>query len=147
MNAPRAEKVEEGGVLGRDAILAALDIVYEYVDTPEWGGRVRVRSLTGSERDQYDADMYAANQATRAQGRGPSVPVDFRLRRVAKAIVDDDGKRVFSDKDVVALGQKNALVIDRIDDVVVRLSGMGATSVQEAVADLKVVPSEGSGSD
>lgn len=146
MNAPRAEKAEEGGALGRDAILAALDIKYEYVDTPEWGGRVRVRSLTGSERDQYDGETYAAQQAAKTQGRGTPL-TDFRVRRVAKAIVDDDGRRVFSDKDVAALGQKNSAVIDRIDDVVVRLSGMGTASVEEAVADLKVVPSEGSGSD
>ena len=141
----RAEKADEGGALGRDAILAAMDIRYEYVDTPEWGGRVRVRSLTGSERDQYDAETYAGQQAAKAQGRS-GLLTDFRLRRVAKAIVDDDGKRVFTDKDVAALGEKNAAVIDRIDDVVVRLSGMGTTSVDEGIADLRVVPSGGSGS-
>lgn len=128
-------------LLTRAAILAAEDIRFAYVEVPEWGGRVRVRSLTGTERDQYDAESWRASQVD-----GGSALANFRVRRVARAIVNENGDRVFADKDVAALGAKNGGVIDRIDDVVVELSGMSSDSRDKAKADLKVVPSEGSGS-
>lgn len=39
----------QGGYLSPEAILAAQDIPEADVDTPEWGGRVRVRGLTMGE--------------------------------------------------------------------------------------------------
>jgi hypothetical protein len=40
-------------------------------------------------------------------------------------VVDDQGKRIFTDEDIEALGNKNAAPLDRICDVARRLSGMG----------------------
>ena len=129
-----------GALLDRAAILGADDIAYETVAVPEWGGSVRIRGLTGSERDQYDAESFRLGQ-----GKGGDSLADFRVRRVARGIVDEKGARVFSDADLKALGAKNGAVIDRLDDVVARLSGMQTAAVAEARADLKVVPSDGSG--
>ena len=129
-------------VLTRADILAAEDIDYEYLDVPEWGGTLRVRGMTGTERDRYDAESFIAGQK---QG---GTPLDeFRVRRVAKCIVDDNGLRIFSDQDIAALGQKNGAVLDRIDDVIVRLSKVGEAAVEKEKADLKAVPSDGSGTD
>lgn len=133
------------GLLSRDAILAADDVLYEYMDIPEWGGRIRVRSLSGRDRDAYDAEAYALSQAS---PNDPSAALrDYRSRRVARAIVDEDGKRVFSKADVDALSSKNASVIDRIDDVVTRLSGMDTEAIRRAAEALKAVQSAVSGSD
>ena len=142
-----ADEAEDGTVmaetgmalLDRAAILAADDIKTEDVPVPEWGGTVRIRSLTGSERDQYDAEAYRAQQV------GGEPLVDFRVRRVAKALIGPDGKRLFSDADLAALGAKNGAVIDRLDDVVARLAGLTPQAVQEALAVLKGGPSGGSG--
>jgi hypothetical protein len=139
-------------ILSRDAILAAEDTRYDYVAVPEWAPAgmdpslvfVRVRSLTGAERDAYDAETWQANNA----GGQTAALANFRARRVAKAIVDEQGARLFDDADIVALGAKNGAVIDRVDDAVIRLSGMkGAESVEAARTDLKADPSAGSGSD
>lgn len=130
-------------LLTRNAILAAEDIRYEYVDVPEWGGRVRVRSLTGTERDAYDAESWAAQNASK--GDASAMLQNFRVRRVARAIVDEAGVRVFADTDIVVLGRKNAQALDRIDDVVARLSGMDTEAVKAALEALKDGPSGGSG--
>ena len=42
-------------ILTRDQILQANDLVTETVEVPEWGGSVFVKSLTGVERDQFEA--------------------------------------------------------------------------------------------
>lgn len=145
-DAPDSASVDEKprmALLTRDAILGADDIRYEYVDVPEWGGTVRVRSLTGSERDEYDAESWAmTNGGKDAKG----ALTDFRVRRVARAIVDEDGAPLFSARDIAALGRKNGMVIDRLDDAISRLSGMDTEAVKAALEALKAAPSEGSGS-
>lgn len=134
--------LDKGGrvLLTREAILAVQDVVYEYVDVPEWGGTIRMRSMTGTERDGFDAESYRASQA------GADPLANFRSRRIAACIVDDDGVRLFTDDDIAALGAKNGGIIDRLDDIVVRLSGIKDGAVAQATADLKAAPSAGSGS-
>ena len=129
-------------LLDKAAILAADDLVTEDIEVPEWGGRIRVRSLTGAERDAYDAESWR-----RSQNPNSSALDDFRVRRIAKAIVGEDGKRLFTDSEIALLGKKNGAVLDRIDDVVVRLSGLSGETRTNALADLKDDPSGGSGSD
>jgi hypothetical protein len=148
----RADDAEASGVdvpepagvalLSRTAILAAEDIQYELVEVPEWGGTVRVRSLTGTERDQYDAESWSM---THGGKDAQAALTDFRVRRVARAIVDEDGASMFGAADIAALGRKNGAVIDRLDDVVTRLSGMDDKAVKAALEALKDAPSGGSG--
>lgn len=143
-DAPGVDVPEPAGMvlLSRAAILAVEDIQYEIIDVPEWGGPVRVRSLTGSERDQYDAESW---NMTHGGKDAQAALTDFRVRRVAKAIVDENGAPLFGAADVAALGRKNGAVIDRLDDVVTRLSGMDDKAVKAALEALKDAPSGGSG--
>ncbi len=46
------------GLLTKDDILGADDLATEDVEVPEWGGCVRVRALTGTERDAFEAAMF-----------------------------------------------------------------------------------------
>jgi len=110
-------------VLGRDAILAAEDLPQEYVETPEWGGGVWIRCLTAAERDAFEAQQIQA----RVEGRKVTVTPDLqnaKARLVVRCIVDEAGKRLFADKDAVALGAKSAAVVDRLYTAARRLSGM-----------------------
>jgi hypothetical protein len=45
-------------LLDRAAILGADDREYELVDVPQWGGTVRVRALSGTDRDRYLQSLY-----------------------------------------------------------------------------------------
>lgn len=112
--------------LSRDEILGADDLKSESVEVPEWGGAVIVRELTGAERDAWESSVVKTN--------GTKVTVDSRNMRAklaALCIVDDEGKRMFSEKDTVALGNKSAAALDRVTDAARRLSRIGEDQLEE----------------
>lgn len=125
------------GYLSRDAILGADDITYDVVDCPEWGGRVRVKSLTGRERADW--------QQASIQGTGQAATVNFRqttVKLVALAVVDADGKAIFANADVVKLAMKNSAPLERIAEVAMRLSGIGADEVATLEKNSEETPSD-----
>lgn len=126
-------------LLTREQILAAEDLPWELVDVPEWGGTVRVQALSGADRDVYDTQSWAYQKA------GLSPLTDFRTRRVALAITDENGAKLFTAKDVAQLARKSGTALDRVDDVVVRLSGLEDGAVDKAKAELKADPNGDSG--
>jgi glutaminase len=115
-------------VLSKDQILSAPDTEYETVDVPEWGGKVRVKTLTGDERDSYEQSLIDQ----RGNVTGPKL-AGAQARLCALTIVDDDGKRLFTDGDVKALGAKSAQALNRVFDVAIRLSRMTQKDVEELV--------------
>ncbi len=126
-------------LLSRDAILAADDREYEVVPCPEWGGEVRLRSLTGAERDAYEQSL--------VQTRGKSREMNLRNARaklVALCAVDENGNRLFTDADVNALGKKNAKPLDRLFDVARRLSGLSEDDVDRLTEDFDDAQSDAS---
>lgn len=126
-------------LLTREAILNAADLVTEDVEVPEWGGTVRVRGLTGSERDAFEQSIM--------EQRGRDVALNLRNIRaklVALSVVDEQGKRVFSDDDVKALGQKSAVALQRVFEVAQRLSGLRSEDVEELAKNSESAPSDGS---
>lgn len=131
-----------GGFLGRDAILDADDRVYESVDCPEWGGKVRVRGLTGTQRDAYEGSLIQGNGADRKMNLQ-----NARAKMVVLAVVDGDGRPIFTTDDVRALGRKSALPIERIFDVARRLSGMTQEDVDKLTENFGGDPNDDATSD
>lgn len=130
-------------VLTRDAILASDDLPRELVSVPEWGGDVFVRGLTGVERDMYES-------AAAAMVDGDVVVIDdkgARARLVGFCIVDDAGRRLFSEDDIVALAGKSAAALDRVYHVAARLSGIGSAGVSDAVGNSEAGQTGDSSSD
>jgi hypothetical protein len=113
-------------LLSRDVILDADDLEYEDLEVKEWGGTVRVRALTGAERDAYEASM--------RQQRGKDFVANFaniRAKLVVRSVVDSDGERIFADNDAPALGKKSAAALDRVFEVASRLSRLSDEDVDE----------------
>lgn len=113
-------------LLSREAILGASDIKTEDVKVPEWGGVVRVKGLTAAQRDVFESEVVSM--------RGKSVNINMagiRAKIASMAIVDADGNRLFTEKDVAALGEKSGAALDRVFDVATRLSGIGESDVEE----------------
>lgn len=118
--------------LNRDDILSADDLRTESVAVPEWGGQVIVRELTGTERDAYESSVVKTD--------GKKVSVDstnLRAKLASLSMVGDDGKRLFSEKDVTALGKKSAAALDRVVEVANRLSAIGDAGLEELGKGLK----------
>jgi hypothetical protein len=119
-------------ILTRDEILKAQDIDYEVVEVPEWGGEVRVRAMTAAERDAFEASILRQTKS------GVQVEmVNLRARLCAMTIVDEDGKRIFSDSDVAELGKKSAAALQRVFDAAMRLSKFGNEDIQNLAENLK----------
>lgn len=112
--------------LTKEQILAADDIPIREVEVPEWGGTVRMRGLTGSERDAYELSLFQV----RGEKRIPRME-NARARLVALCIVDGEGNRLFSDEEVKALGGKSGKVLDRLFDEARKLSGLTPEDVEE----------------
>jgi hypothetical protein len=107
--------------LSKDDILAT-SIPSETVDVPEWGGKVILRGLTATERDDYEQAMVETSP-------GGSIKPKRKLHNVRASlvvlcIVDEHGEREFADADADLLGTKDAAVIDKLWDVCRRLCGM-----------------------
>lgn len=115
-------------MLNRDQILGAQDIAYETVSVPEWGGDVRIRSMVGTERDAYETSIFV----TSANGERRLETRDMRAKLCALCIVGEDGKSLFTQDDVEALGRKNAAALDRVFTAAQRLSGIGPKDLEEA---------------
>ncbi|MFJ9558048.1 hypothetical protein ACIRPH_29945 [Nocardiopsis sp. NPDC101807] len=113
--------------LGRDAILGADDLAYDTVPVPEWGGTVRIRALTGTERDRFEAEIAGNTKRLKLD--------NVRAKFVAKCIVDAKGNAVFSSSDVAALGRKNAAVLNRVFEKCQRLSGLTDEDVDELLGE------------
>lgn len=125
--------------LGKAEILAAADLQYDDVAVPEWGGTVRVRGLTGRERDAFEAAV--------ASAKGKDVKLNLqnvRARLVALSVVDADGARIFDERDIGALGEKSAQALERVFQAAMRLSGLTPTDVKDLTENLDDGQSEDS---
>ncbi len=128
-------------LLTREQILEVQDIQSQIVDVPEWGGSVKVQGMTGEERDGFEASTF--------KGKGKDIQLNWRNIRaklVAHSVVNGDGKRVFNDRDVKALGKKSAAALDRVFAVAQELSGITQDDVEELAKNLVSDQSDDSGS-
>lgn len=125
----------------RARILAADDRPKEEVFVPQWGLSVFVRTLSGAERDDWEASI--------VQQKGKATTYDLRnvrARLVCKCIVDENGRRVFSDHEAEVLGEKSAAALDLLFTVAQRLNALTNADVEELGKASGIVQSAGSGS-
>lgn len=111
--------------LSKEAILGADDLPRELVNVPEWGGPVLVRTMSGTDRDAFEASLLDK------EGRMHNV----RARLVALTVCDAQGERLFGDSDLDALGRKSARALDRVFSVAQRLNGIGVQQVDAVKKD------------
>lgn len=113
-------------VLSRDAILGASDIKTRTVSVPEWGGEVLVGTMSGEARDSWEQSLIR-KVGTKSE---PNL-INIRARLVASTVVDEEGKRLFSEADVEALGRKSAAALERVCKVAQALNGLGDSELEE----------------
>lgn len=111
----------------RQAILDQSDLPREPVTIPEWtidGAPVRlwVRTMTGDERDAYE--MWCVRQKD-------GDLVGIRAKLVCLCTVDEDGARVFQDKDAAALGKKSVAALQRLFNAARKLNALSSADVEE----------------
>ncbi len=113
-------------ILTRDAILQANDMHTERVEVPEWGGSVLVSSMTGRDRDRFEASLMGTKGSDTTANMA-----NIRARLAAITCVGEDGQQIFTLKDIEALGRKSASALDRIFSVAQKMNGIGDDAVGE----------------
>ena len=112
-----------GKYLTAESILMAEDFIFDDVDCPEWGGMVRVRSLSGGQRSII------------TQRVKDGATEDLEELLCVMGCVNEDGVRIFTNKDVDALKKKSNAPISRIAKKIMAISGVG--DVEESVEEAK----------
>lgn len=137
---PIADGTEtEPNFLTADQILGADDRRFEIVEVPEWGGHVRIRTLSGTERDQFES---AIVQQTKM---GTKVDQsNIRARFACFVICDAQGDALFTHRQVMTLGRKNSKALDRIFEAGMEFNGMTQKEVDELTENLENGQSEDS---
>ena len=112
----------------RDDILQIDDLPIEPVEVPEWGMTLYVRSMNGSERDQYEVELMDTKDLPLKEKLK-----NMRAKLVVLTTVDENGQRVFNDDDVVAVGKKSAKALNRLVDVSQKLNAITDAEVADIV--------------
>ena len=111
---------EGNGALTKDAILQADDRKVHPVDCPEWGGRVYVRPLSGSQRDELE-ERYTNSQTV----------VGLRAWIAAAGMCDSTGESLdWTPREIDLLGGKSAAALDRVAPRVQQVCGIGQSDVE-----------------
>ncbi len=108
-------------LLTKEQILGAADIVSERISA--WGGEVIVTTMTGHDRDKFEAAMVGKN--------GGQNMVNIRAKLAAATLVDEAGNKLFTEADVQKLGKKSAAELDKVFAMAQRLNRFGDAEVEE----------------
>ncbi len=111
-------------LLTREEILNIPDYKYEILDVPEWGGKIKISSMSGFARDQFEASITGKH--------GGVNTVNIRAKLAAATIVDENGHLMFTEKDLVKLGNKSAAALERVFTAASRLNAITKDDVETA---------------
>jgi len=114
-------------LLTKDQILQVEDLQTKDVYVKPWNGYVRVRTMTAHERDKFEQQMF-----TNTGGRKEKME-DVRASLVSMAVVDEDGKRIFTEKDVKKLSGKSAAALDKIFSEAQELNSVKDEDVEDMI--------------
>ena len=118
-------------LLNFDDIVDSQDKEYQDVDVPEWGGTVRIATMSGEDRDRWELSMMQADDSSE---RGFKLNFDAysRVRLVAMCLVDDNFNRIFVTKEQIErLSQKSGKVMDLLYDVAQRVNGITESDIDD----------------
>ena len=130
-------------LVSRDDILSAHDLKRETVEVPEWGGEVLLRTLSGRERDAFEASMVK----TKGNKRIDNLE-NLRARLVALCMIDEQGKQLFrTTAEIAMLGDKSIAALQRVYNKCAEMNGMSDQDVEDLTEGFDEEPDESSTSD
>ena len=129
-------------ILTREDIIGYKTLKREKVVIPEIkeGAVVFISEMTAADRDEFEYETFIKGNPdvgigidTKDKTKMLSPMKNIRAALVAKTAVDENGKRLFTSKDVEALGKIAAKPIDRMFEVAQRLNGMKKEDLEVVV--------------
>jgi hypothetical protein len=103
--------------LTKEKILKANDIKMIKVPVPEWtendpDAYIMVKSLTASEQDEFDKTILV--EADVEEEKATTDLTNYRAKRAAFCMCDDNGNRLFTSEDIPNLAQKSSKALQRV---------------------------------
>lgn len=117
-------------LLSRDQILSADDMTFRDVPVPEWGGDVRIRMLSASERDAFEASTVEIKR-----GQQKMNVQNIRARFLALCIINEAGELQFTAADIPLLGKKSSAALQRVWNVAQELNAVTDHDIEELAED------------
>lgn len=102
----------------------------ETVSVPEWGGDVIIRTMSGTERDAYEAEI-VGNKTGKDRRLNLQ---NIRAKLIARCLVDEEGAPLYKwhdPSDIGALGDMDARGLDTVFKACQRLNGLTDDDVDE----------------
>jgi len=127
-------------MLTKEQILTAQDLEYRDEKIPEWPdengkpGIVRVWEITAEDKDAFEESISILKQVGKKM-KAEINRQNYRAKLVARCLGDENGNRLFSEKEVIRLGRKSAKVIDRLFKICQELNGMGEDQEEDFLLD------------
>lgn len=115
-------------ILTKEAILNTTDLPITELEVPEWNGVVCIRGLNAQERDEFEEFLFVGEGANRKLNLK-----NIRARLLSMTLCDEKGNNIFAPEDVIALGKKNARIINKIFVEAQTLSGLGSEDIKESI--------------
>lgn len=103
------------------------------VEIPEWGFSAYVQTLTAADYDDYESWSFKKSDGE-----------NYRAKLVCRALVDEQGQRVFADEDATAVGHKSAAVVGRLFDIVAQHNRTSLEDLEQLRKNSEAGPSGGS---
>ena len=124
--------------LNKEAILSADDLKQEVIQVPEWKGEVIIRTMTGEERDAFDSEMIRDDKKSFK---------NIRARFLSLIICDEQGNRLFDDKEITQLGKKSAAALDRLFSAGQKLNRLSNDDIEELAGNSEPTQKDSSNTD
>lgn len=113
----------ENKVLSKQAILDSCDTKTKQIHIAEWGGDVIISTMSGFARDRFESSVVG-----KAGGMNTT---NIRAKLVAACVVDEKGELLFTEADVIKLGNKSCTALDKIFAEAQKLNHLGADEIEE----------------
>ena len=110
-------------LLSKESILSADDLPRREVEVPEWGGSIFVRTMTGADRDEFEASLFSDDDKRTFE--------NMRARLASLTMVDKDGTRLFGADDIKSLGRKSSTALDRVFTAAKELNSMAEGDIED----------------
>ena len=127
-------------LLTKEQISEADDRPTLELEIPEWGGHVLLRTLSGAQRDSFEAGIIDKHgNATKL--------ANLRARFAALVLVKEDGSPMYTVEQAAQLGTKSANALTRIWDKGREFNKMDADAIESAEENSEAAQSGSYGSD
>jgi hypothetical protein len=107
-------------MLNKESILKSQDLKTIDVKVPEWGGSIRIRTMTGIARQEYYRMTASGKDGT---------PKNVMEALIVACAVDEAGNPIFATGDIKDLSNKSAIAISRVFEAAAELNGLTQKSV------------------